>query len=88
MLGTFGGALEARKIDASNGRLKANVRGEIENEEGVLVIRRIHVEFALQAPEDARETVDRVHGFFAEKCPIYRSLRPAIQITSSYNLAP
>jgi uncharacterized OsmC-like protein len=88
MLGTFGGALEARKIDASNGRLKANVRGEIENEDGVLVIRRIHVEFALQAPEDARETVDRVHGFFADKCPIYRSLGPAIQITSSYNLAP
>lgn len=86
MVGTFGGALEARKIDASDGRLKANVRGEIENEDGVLVIRRIHVEFELQAPDDARETIDRVHGFFAEKCPIYRSLRAAIQITSSYNL--
>jgi uncharacterized OsmC-like protein len=88
MLGTFGGALEARKIDASNGRLTANVRGEIENEDGVLVIRRIHVEFALKAPEDARPTIDRVHGFFADKCPIYRSLRAAIQITSSYNLIP
>jgi len=87
MLGTFGGALEARKIDASDGRLKANVRGEIESEDGVLVIRRIHVEFELQAPEDARATIDRVHGFFADKCPIYRSLRAAIQITSSYNLA-
>lgn len=86
MLGTFGGALEARKIDASDGRLTANVRGEIESEDGVLVIRRIHVEFALRAPEDARETIDRVHGFFADKCPIYRSLRAAIQITSSYNL--
>jgi uncharacterized OsmC-like protein len=87
MLGTFGGALEARKIDASDGRLKANVRGEIESEDGVLVIRRIHVEFELKAPEDVRETIERVHGFFAEKCPIYRSLRAAIQITSSYNLA-
>ena len=86
MLGTFGGALEARKIDASNGRLTANVRGEVENEDGVLVIRRIHIEFSLQAPEDALATVDRVHGFFADKCPIYRSLRAAIQITSSYNL--
>ena len=86
MVGTFGGALEARKIDASDGRLKANVRGEIESEDGVLVIRRIHVEFELHAPEDARETIDRVHGFFADKCPIYRSLRAAIQITSSYNL--
>ncbi len=86
MLGTFGGALEARKIDASDGRLTADVRGEIESEDGVLVIRRIHIEFTLRAPEDVRTTVDRVHGFFADKCPIYRSLRPAIQITSAYRL--
>jgi uncharacterized OsmC-like protein len=86
MLGTFGGALEARKIDASDGRLTAEARGEIENEEGVLVIRRIHVEFTLRAPEDTRETVERVHGFYAAKCPVYRSLQAAIQITSSYVL--
>ena len=89
MLGTFGGALEARKIDASGGRLTADVRGEIESEDGVLVIRRIHVAFSLTilgAPEDVRETVERVHGLFAGRCPIYRSLQPAIQITSSYTL--
>ena len=87
MVGTFGGALEARKIDASGGRLTADVRGEIEAEDGVLVIRRIHVAFTLRAPEDARETVERVHGFFADKCPVYRTLRTAIQITSSYTVA-
>jgi uncharacterized OsmC-like protein len=86
MLGTFGGALEARKINASDGRLTANVRGEVENEDGVLVIRRIHVEFTLQASDDDRATVERVHGFYADKCPVYRSLRSAIQITSSYEL--
>jgi len=88
MLGTFGGALEARKIDASEGRLTAEARGEIETEDGVLVIRRIHVEFTLRAPESAREAVDRVHGFYAEKCPVYRSLQSAIQIKSSYVLLP
>jgi uncharacterized OsmC-like protein len=86
MVGTFGGALEARKIDASDGRLTADARGEVENEDGVLVLRRIHVKFKLQAPEDIRDTIDRVHGFFAEKCPVYRSLRGAIEITSSYVL--
>jgi uncharacterized OsmC-like protein len=86
MVGTFGGALEARKIDPNEGRLTADVRGEIESEEGVLVIRRIHIAFNLQAPESARETVERVHGFFANKCPVYRSLHTAIQITSSYTL--
>ena len=38
-MGTFGGALEARQIDASNGRLTADVTGEVEQEQGVLVIR-------------------------------------------------
>ena len=86
MVGTFGGALEARKIDPNEGRLTADARGEVENEEGVLVIRRIHVAFNLQAPESVRETVERVHGFYANKCPVYRSLHTAIQITSSYTL--
>ena len=86
MVGTFGGALEARKIDASDGRLTADIRGEIESDDGVLVIRRIHIEMQLQASEDMRETVERVHSFFANKCPVFRSLRAAIEITSSYKL--
>jgi hypothetical protein len=60
MVGTFGGALEARKIDASNGRLTADVRGEVESEDGVLIIRRIHIDMKLRAPGGVRETVERV----------------------------
>jgi uncharacterized OsmC-like protein len=52
----------------------------------VLVIRRIHVAFSLRAPSEVRETVERVHGFYAMKCPIYRSLHTAIEITSSWTL--
>ena len=51
MLGTFGGALEARQIDASHGKLTADVTGEVEEEDGVLVIRRIHVAMRLTAAE-------------------------------------
>ena len=83
MLGTFGGALEARLIDASGGRLSADVTGEVETEEGVLVIRRIHVVLRLVAPEDARETVERVHGMYAMRCPLYRTLHTAIALTST-----
>ncbi|HEV8346198.1 MAG TPA: OsmC family protein [Vicinamibacterales bacterium] len=86
MLGTFGGALEARKIDASGGKLTADVTGEVETEEGVLVIRRIHVTLKLAAPEDARETVERVHGMYAMRCPLYRTLHTAIALTSTYEL--
>ena len=85
-MGTFGGALEARQIDAGNGKLSADVLGEVEAEEGVLVIRRIHVDMQLLAPAESRETVDRVHGFYAMNCPLYRTLHKAIQLTSSYEL--
>ena len=84
MLGTFGGALEARKIDASNGRLCADVRGEVESDEGVLVIRKVHVHFLLKGAGHARETVERVHGIYAGKCPVYKTLTPAFEITSDY----
>ena len=86
MMGTFGGALEARQIDASNGRLTAEVTGEVETEDGVLVIRRIHVAMRLAAPESARETIERTHGVYAMHCPLYRTLHKAIQLTSSYEL--
>lgn len=87
-MGTFGGALEARKIDASNGHLTADVTGEVEKDEGVLVIRRIHVALRLVAPEQVRETVERVHGIYAMRCPLYRTLHKAIELSSSYTLAP
>ena len=86
MMGTFGGALDARKIEASGGRLTAEVTGEVESEDGVLIIKRIHVKMQLRASEDVREVVERVHGVFANKCPVFRSIGPAIEITSSYEL--
>jgi len=86
MMGTFGGALEARQIDASNGKLTADVTGEVEAEEGVLVIRRIHVAMRLVATEKGKETAERVHGIYAMQCPLYRTLHKAIKLTSSFEL--
>ena len=56
--------------------------GEVELEDNVLVIRRIHVVLKLKADESHRDTANRVHGFFADKCPIYRTLKPAIAMTT------
>ena len=83
---TFGGALEARQIDASNAKLTADVAGEVEAEEGVLVIRRIHVAMRLVAPEGVRATVERTHNVYAMRCPLYRTLHKTIQLTSSFEL--
>jgi hypothetical protein len=86
MVGTFGGALEARQIDASGGRLTAEATGEVETEDGVLVIRRIHVSMRLAAPDELRSTVDRVHDVYAMRCPLYRTLYQAIALSSSIEL--
>ena len=86
MLGTFGGALEARQIDASGGRLTGDITGEVETEDNVLIIRRIHVAMRLAAPESVRETVERVHGLYAMRCPLYRTLHHAIALSSSFEL--
>jgi len=86
MLGTFAGALAARGISPDEGRASCIANGEVETEQGVLMIRRIHIAFVIAAPEEKRETIDRVHSVFAAKCPVYRSLHPQIQITSSFEL--
>jgi uncharacterized OsmC-like protein len=88
MMGTFGGALEARQIYAGNGKLTAEVTGEVETEEGVLVVRRIHVAMRLIASPGQREIVERTHGVYSMSCPLYRTLRDSIQLTSSVEIVP
>lgn len=56
--------------------------GEVETEDGVLIIKRIHVKLHLKARESHRETAERVHGVYASRCPVDKSLAPAIDITT------
>ena len=68
----------------ADGKLNGEVRGEVEtSDDGVLIIKRIHVEHQLTAPEEQRATAERVHGIYAVNCPLYRSLKDCIAITSS-----
>ncbi len=60
--------------------------GDVELEETVLVLRRIHVTYSLAAGEDARETVERVHAVHHTFCPVYRSISAAIAISTEFQL--
>jgi uncharacterized OsmC-like protein len=82
LMGTLSGALTARQIATGDGRLTAETIGEIENEEGVLVIKRIIMRVMLRAPESQRATAERVIDVYAPTCPVYRSLCNAIDITT------
>ena len=87
MTGTLGGALDARAIPAGDGRLHADATGEVELEGRTLVLKRIFVRYRLQAgPGADRSVIDRVMGFHADHCPVARSLRGAIDITTSIEL--
>jgi len=54
----------------------------------VLVIRRIHVRMSLRAPAEQQVTAERVHAMFAKFCPVYRSLHPAVEITTELVFRP
>ncbi len=62
--------------------------GEVELDGSVLIIKRIHVRLRLRAPEEQRPIAERVHGNFAQACPVYRSLIAAIAITTELAFEP
>lgn len=85
----MGGALEARKIPAGDGRLRAQAVGEIEVEGSVLVIKRIHVRYTLAVDADVdRDKIGRVMGFYADHCPVHRSISGCIEMTDEIELVP
>jgi len=72
-----------------DGKLSADVRGEVEKtEDNVLVVRRIIVEHKLVAAEEHRATAERVLGVYAKNCPLYRTVHSAIAITSQLTFIP
>ena len=56
--------------------------GEIEKEENVLVIRRIHVRYQLKLAREQREVAQRVHDFHMDYCPVARTIRGCVDITT------
>ena len=60
--------------------------GEVETEDRVLVIKRIHVRYRLAVAEAHRAEVERVHSFHARFCPVARSLEGAIAISTELEL--
>jgi organic hydroperoxide reductase OsmC/OhrA len=63
--------------------LVGEVTGDIEKDGGVLVLRRVHVTYKLRVPDDARETAERVHEMHADGCPVARSIKGAIEVSTN-----
>ena len=54
----------------------------------MLVIKRIKQTFRLTASEGDREKIERVLGIYADSCPVARSLKGSIEITSELDFTP
>lgn len=67
--------------------LYADTVGEIEADGKVLVIKRIKQTFHLTADEADRETIVRVLGVYADNCPVARSVKESIEITSDLDFS-
>ncbi len=74
-------------MDASGGRLVGEAVGEVEDEDGVLVVKRIHVRYVLRVGGDVdRAKVRRAFDAHPAFCPVYRSVTPSIEITTELEL--
>ena len=62
--------------------------GEIEVESKVLVIKRIKQTFHLTADEEDREIIERMLEVYADSCPVARSVRDSIEISSDLDFTP
>jgi len=67
--------------------LSSTVTGEVERGDDAAVLRSVHVVYRLPVgPETDRGKIDRVIGFHAQHCGMYRSLHPQIEITTELEL--
>lgn len=58
----------------------------MELEGKVLVVRRIHVTYQLKLDPQKREAAERAHRVHAEFCPVARTIRDCIEITTSLEM--
>ena len=52
-----------------------------------MVIKRIHVRYHLQIDPDKREVAERVLEFHADYCPVARTIRDCVAITTSLEMS-
>ncbi len=51
-----------------------------------MVVKRIHVAYQLKLAPDQREAAQRVLEFHADFCPVARTLRGSVEITTSVEM--
>ena len=89
LIGTFAGSLMRARVPVSPATLSGQVSGDVEaNEDNVLVLRRITVEYTLELPEEHAARAREVHDGHAARCPNARSVAGAIEVITRLTVVP
>lgn len=79
-------------MPAGEGYLTSEAVGEVEKEDGVLVVKRIHVRYRLRVQKDLfeekKEAIDRAMTFHPDRCPVARSIKAAIALSTELEVEP
>jgi uncharacterized OsmC-like protein len=51
-----------------------------------MVIKRIHVTYYLKLQPEQRETAEKVHGFHADYCPVARTVKGCVEISTELKM--
>ena len=69
-----------RGIPSFPDKLTADVEGDIEDIDGVLVITRIRVRYRMKVPKDKRAAAERALATHEGKCPAATSVKRGIEV--------
>jgi hypothetical protein len=83
MMGTLATLLAGRKIPTFADRYRADVEGDIEDQDGVLRIARIRVKYTLAVPPGKTEEAREALATYVTKCPAAMSVRGCIDLIDS-----
>jgi uncharacterized OsmC-like protein len=86
--GVLAGALRARGIPVSHGDLVTEAVGEVvPDEHGVVFVDAVKVRHKLRlADRDKAEVAERAHAAHARACPMHRTIRDAVPVTTTLEL--
>jgi uncharacterized OsmC-like protein len=86
MTGTLAGALEARKIPAYGGTLETEVEGDIEEENKLLLLTKVHIKYKLSIPKGKRAEAERALQLHDSRCPVSQSVQRGIKVEWSADI--
>ena len=88
LTGTFGGSLLRARVPVVPAEAIAAVAtGFVEiNEDGILVLRKVQVNYTLRLDDAHRAAAEEVHALHAMRCPSARSVSPSIEIVTELEI--